>query len=133
MLESKINDSRCYTRNSHSLPQTSQNLLPCPRLPFHTPQRPMSPNSLPTRKLTSAQLQDRRSVGLCYNYDEFFFLATNVPPIILLLLSKDPFFEYPIDCSSYNNPDPNPNGLTHVLSKLYLAFPQLTPSNLKVI
>jgi len=56
LLESKINDSKCYTRNSHPLSQPSQNLLPSPRLSFHTPKKPTSANLLPIKKLTSTQL-----------------------------------------------------------------------------
>jgi len=100
------------------------------------PQKLTSPTSLPIKKkkLTSAQLQDCRVYVTIVT--KFFFLHHKcITNHFLLFLVEELSFEYPIDFSLYNNLT-----LTHMvplmsiyLSKLYLPFSRLTPSNLKVI
>jgi len=53
LLESKINDSKCYSRNPYILPKPSTDLLPPQKLIFPSNQPPTLPLSPPIKKLTS--------------------------------------------------------------------------------
>jgi len=86
----------------------------------------MSPNSFPIKKITSAQLQDHRVVGLCYNCDEKKIPRHKCTTHhFLLSLCEEFSSEYLINSSSYNTLDPDLDGPTDVhLSLLALSsFP----------
>ncbi|XP_058766993.1 uncharacterized protein LOC131640630 [Vicia villosa] len=57
-----------------STSQTTKTSFPTPTTPLNPPKPPLTNQTkIPIRKLTQAQLQERRAQGLCFNCDENFF------------------------------------------------------------
>jgi len=93
LLESKIQDSKRSFHFSHTLPQPSNHLLPSPRSsPSPTTTTHATP-SIPIKKVTSTQLQERKIAGLCYNRDEKKIPGHKCTTHRFLLLLSDDFPE----------------------------------------
>nr|KYP51307.1 hypothetical protein KK1_026863 [Cajanus cajan] len=92
LIEAKLKDTKPkFTRSSSSFQyQTStptKSANPVPK-----PTTTKEPQSIPVKRLSYQQLQERRAAGLCYNCDEKFHPGHNcATPKFLLLLSHDDF------------------------------------------
>lgn len=90
LIEAKLKDTRARNLrfNQYSnLPNTTYN--PNPPHPTYTTHN--STPSIPIRKLTPNQLQERRAQGLCYNCDEKFIPGhkCQTPKFLLLMTDED--------------------------------------------
>jgi hypothetical protein len=118
LVEAKIRDtkpkfSRPFPSTTNNLPQPNkpnsftQNL---PKVPPQTAPQKLSSSTnppLPIRRLTPAQMQERRALGLCYNCDEKFVVGHRCATGRYLLLILDP--EEPIEP---NEPQLEPDDAT---------------------
>lgn len=89
LIEAKLKDSRTkqFRTSFHQTPSSSNNLSPS-LIPSSTTTNP-SP-TLPIKRLTSAQMQECRAQGLCYNCDAKFILGHRCNTLqFLLLLAED--------------------------------------------
>nr|KYP50891.1 Transposon Ty3-G Gag-Pol polyprotein [Cajanus cajan] len=87
LVEDKLKDVRPKPFRSHSYPSTT---APSSKIPStNTPQisPTLAPNTLPIKRLSTQQMQERRTAGLCYNCDEKFFPGhkCSTPRFLLLL------------------------------------------------
>ena len=82
--------------------------------PFQPQTATTTPTSLPIKKLSPTQLQERRVTGLCYNCDEKIFLGHKcITKRFLFLLNEEPTLEahpdtFPAFDTVSNTEDPNP-------------------------
>jgi len=123
LIEDKIKDSKPkYPRPqphnpTHIHPQQNPNN----RIPQHQPTTP----HLPIKRLTPAQLQERRTQGLCYNCDEKFTPGHKCSTARFLLLMDHP--ESPID-PPIDPPPTNPN-IPEVEDTIHYLSPQAFSGN----
>lgn len=102
LIEAKLKDSKPKPQRSFPFsPQTTfnktfPNLTKTPPTSTTTtastsrPPPPQTPTKLPIHRLTAAQLQERRALGLCYNCDEKFIAGHKCSSCrFLLLLIED--------------------------------------------
>lgn len=88
LVEAKIKDSKPKTFRSNYPFHTT------PSVPTPSRPNPMTPNLPPTppiRRLSPAQLQERRAQGLCYNCDEKYIPGhkCTTPKFLLLMTEED--------------------------------------------
>ncbi|GJZ19340.1 ty3-gypsy retrotransposon protein [Tanacetum coccineum] len=82
-----VDDKLAAERTSN---RTHRSLSDFPPLPLRAPQQNQSTNRsnpLPLKRLTPAEMADRRGKGICFNYDEKFVPGCK-PPLFLCLLSN---------------------------------------------
>lgn len=102
LIEAKLKDSRPkYNRpfgppNHNNSPRSTfppKNSRIPPNTPSNTIKNPntTNPTKIPIRRLTEAQMQERRALGLCYNYDEKFIAGhkCGTSKFFLLLVDED--------------------------------------------
>lgn len=129
LVEAKIKDSRPKLFRSGPFQPNTNNPRPLP-----TPPTPPSTNppSLPIKRLAAAQLQERRSQGLCYNCDEKFIPGHKCATAkFLLLLDEEDntsMSENPVLIEDLTEDDP---GLIHFQLSLHAINGNPSPKALK--
>ncbi|KAF1870520.1 hypothetical protein Lal_00003726 [Lupinus albus] len=89
LVESKIKDSKpLFYRPQRPTYNQTFNPLPSPHNP-NTSRPPTTINPLPIKCLTTAQMQERRAQGLCYNCDEKYIVGHKCQPKLFLPLLVD--------------------------------------------
>jgi hypothetical protein len=84
LVEAKLKDSKPkFYKNSYNPTPNQTNQFRFPATP------PPNPPSLPIKRLTQAQMQERRAQGLCYNCDEKFVPGHKCSTSRFLLLMVD--------------------------------------------
>ncbi|XP_058784061.1 uncharacterized protein LOC131658827 [Vicia villosa] len=101
LIESKLKDSKPrfskppqnqYGGPNSTFPSSTTKLATTSVSQFPQPTRPANPivtPKFPIKKLTPAQLQERRAHGLCYNCDENFFIGHKCATAKFLLLMDE--------------------------------------------
>ncbi|GAU18789.1 hypothetical protein TSUD_80780 [Trifolium subterraneum] len=126
LLEAKIQETKPrYSKPFHAhttkpnvtQPQNSKTTLQ----PDTQKTNPNPPPKLPIRRLSPAQMQERRALGLCYNCDEKFVVGHRCAAGRYLLLILDP--EEPLDHNE-NSSDPENTNTTEEAAETYF---QLSP------
>nr|KYP61158.1 hypothetical protein KK1_023583 [Cajanus cajan]KYP68329.1 hypothetical protein KK1_021950 [Cajanus cajan] len=129
LVESKLSASKART-STRIVPHKPYSSLPPPKPSLPAPPSSPVPSTttsptLPVKRLTQAQLQERRALGLCYNCDEKFHPTHRCKPkqfLLLLTEDADPHSTPPIF-----DPSP-PSSPTHIDSTLLSL--QLSPQAL---
>ncbi|XP_058776595.1 uncharacterized protein LOC131650912 [Vicia villosa] len=119
LIESKLRESKPKIQKAFSttFPRPTSNpstLFPSPTTPKPVPQN--SPPKLPIKRLSSAQIQERRAQGLCFNCDDKFIPGHRCSAgkfLLLLVDDEDPDSSPPIvtideqivDAAQINNSD----------------------------
>ncbi|XP_058766610.1 uncharacterized protein LOC131640216 [Vicia villosa] len=140
LIESKIQDTKPKIFKPYSNSSNRNLLFNKPTITHTPPSTPAAssnstyqPSKLPIRKLSSAQLQERRAQGLCFNCDEKFVVGHKCSTSRFLLLLAD---DENLDATYNDEPqpdaiaDPDSNDTYFQLSPQALTG-QFSPQTLK--
>nr|KYP60274.1 hypothetical protein KK1_015727 [Cajanus cajan] len=115
LIEAKLKDAKPKFNRSSSSFQYPPSPPPKSANPIPKPTTTKEPQSLPVKRMTSQQLQERRAAGLCYNCGEKFHPGHKcaTPQFLLLLSQDDSELELPatnavLDAPNLADFEPNP-------------------------